>query len=224
MALAKKFGPWVGSIVALILAAMPYVNGSFAEYKEQSRQDAAQQQTFCSEALADLREEMVKMRDERKESQLEMRKLRDEVAELKTLIRVQRSADEASDLARWELDGDFRLVWFNDVFREQVLDAMGISPAEAMHKRWREILPLEVARKAETTDALVKSSRSSVSYDDGFTIERQAEGWFKVFFRVIKEPFLDGGRFTGLRGVADPYRQEPYTGPVPPPTSRDPPQ
>lgn len=199
---AKEYGPWGAAIVAIAIALIPTLNGTYQTHRKENREDVIFAESACAAVLQDVREDNRRLRHRVDE-------LAFEVAELTAAVRMSRRADHESKLAKWELDHNLRLIWFNPAFSRMALVAQDIDPRDCYNKTWDEIMRPEVAANANVTDREVMVNLRAISYDNGMSIEKRANGTYKVFWNVIKEALIDDdGRFRGIRGTAYPYDEE----------------
>ena len=208
------------AVIFLLLSALffSYSQGYFKEYSEQERANAElqlqQQEVTCQSLLREMRVERLEMKAERDSFRMQLDRVQRQLAVIQTELRMQRQADDQSQVARWKLDRNLRLTWWNHAFERQVLYTQDVNPLEAYNKTWAEILHPDVAEHASKTDVELQRSPhpTATSYDNGFTIEQRADGKYRVYWYVIKESLFDAGRFHGLRGSAVPYKSQKVTG------------
>ncbi|MCP9237167.1 PAS domain-containing protein [Lewinella sp. JB7] len=197
------------SVLVLAYIAGNHAQPMYKTYLDNEAASQAQQRTDCYWVNAQLRQDYDKLAAKYDLVISEMKVMQQEIADLTAEIRMNRRADDQSKVKRWELDKDLKVYWFNPAFRRGVWQPAGINPFETYGKTWHELLPKEVADNARRTDLGVKRTLQPISYDDGVTIEKRADGTYRVWWRVIKEPLIDDyGEFQGIRGEAHNYREE----------------
>ncbi|NJC24809.1 PAS domain-containing protein [Neolewinella antarctica] len=202
---AGRYGPWAGALVAIIIALMPILNGTYKIYREQNFKEAQYEGSIQGGILLDLR-------DDNREMRRLIIELERKVLDLESTLRMTRRADRNNPLALWELDEDDQMETFNPAFSRLALQTQGVNPRDAYDKTFREMgMPEDVVEHAEEIIRQVREARGKpVQSDSGFSIEdRGRRGKWKVFWRSFYVGLIDDdGRYRGMDGTAYPYREE----------------
>lgn len=205
----KKYGPWAGALFAIIMAAIPYLNGTYQTHREQNRADKELTESICNSILSEVRKD-------NKELRSDVVALNYRVADLESRLRISRRADYGSKFAKYEfidVNGKLVLDWFNPTFEQEFLIAQGIDPNAATGKTWRELFHPDLVAEAERTDDVVRMTLQPVSSDAIVTYEKRADGMYKVTYQDQKEAILsESNQFRGTRGSAVAYKKNKQSG------------
>jgi hypothetical protein len=142
-------------------------------------------------------EDNVRLREREVENATEIKKLRDELSNLKTKLAMLEATNFELPLPQWFKDVNGTMLSLNSEYESTILVPKGMSISDYIGRKDEDIFGIDLALEYRKNDMLVMRNRRAGHFEERVTDEYGNE----VIYHVFKYPKLSGGVIVGIGGI-----------------------